>query len=194
MLFQRFKTLHKIETHKEVLYKFIILLSILVLYFGYLSIEYGILTGGVVAVLTWSFFVLCTPVADAGFLLDFPIRLLFGFRMLYSEILVWSIALAINGYAILYNQEAYDKSLLTMLLKKIILTPFPYWSVVFLSGVGTFLSIYFGDEMLDVLRHRDRVKYHQHSFKLKLVGFVSLFMLIFFSYYFLLESLNIQIN
>ena len=123
MLFQRFKTLHKIETHKEVLYKFIILLSILVLYFGYLSIEYGILTGGVVAVLTWSFFVLCTPVADAGFLLDFPIRLLFGFRMLYSEILVWSIALAINGYAILYNQEAYDKSLLTMLLKKIILTP-----------------------------------------------------------------------
>lgn len=194
MLFQRFKSLHKIETHKEVLYKFLILSGILVFYFGYLSVEYGILTGGIVAVLTWSFFVLCTPVADAGFLLDLPIRLLFGFRMLYSEILVWGIAIAINSYAILYNQEAYDKTLLTMLLKKIILTPFPYWSVVFLSGIGTFLSIYFGDEMLDVLRHRDCVKYHQHSFKLKLVGFISLFLLIFFSYYFLLESLNIQID
>ncbi|MBT5186316.1 MAG: hypothetical protein HOH19_06005 [Kordiimonadaceae bacterium] len=194
MLFHRFKSLHKIETHKEILYKFLILLSILILYFGYMSIEYGILTGGLVAALTWSFFVLCTPIADAGFLLDLPIRLLFGFRMLYSEILVWVIAIALNGYAILYNQEAYDKTIVTMLFKKILLTPFPYWSVLVLSGIGTFLSIYFGDEMLDVLRHRDRVKYHQHAFKLKLIGLISLFLLIFLAYYFLLESLNLQID
>ena len=145
-------------------------------------------------VLTWSFFVLCTPIADAGFLLDLPIRLLFGFRMLYSEILVWGIALIINGSAILYNQEAYDRTVLTALFKKIILTPFPYWSVFLLSGIGTFLSIYFGDEMLDVLRHRDRVQYHQHAFKMKLVGLISLFLLIFFAYYILLGSLNIQLN
>mgnify|MGYP000701735568 CR=1 FL=1 len=194
MLFHKFKSLHKIETHKEVLYKFLILLSVLVLYFIYLSVEYGILTGGTVAILTWSFFVLCTPVADAGFLLDLPIRLLFGFRMLYSEIIVWSIAIFINSYALLYSQAAYDKTVLTLLLKKILLTPFPFWSVFLLSGVGTFLSIYFGDEMLDVLRHRDRVKYHQHAFKMKIVGLIGLFLLIFFAYYFLLESLNIQIN
>lgn len=194
MLFNRFKTLHKIKTHREVLYKFLILLSILALYFGYLSIEYGILTGGLVAALTWSFFVLCTPVADAGFLLDLPIRILFGVRMLISEVLVWAIAIAINGYAILYNQAAYDKTVLTVLFKEIILTPYPYWSVFILSGIGTFLSIYFGDEMLDVLRHRDRVKYHEHAFKWKLVGLISLFLLIFFAYYLLLDTLNIQIN
>ncbi|MDG1996331.1 MAG: hypothetical protein P8J14_07555 [Emcibacteraceae bacterium] len=194
MLFNRFKTLHKIKTHREVLYKFLILLSILALYFGYLSIEYGIFTGGLVAALTWSFFVLCTPVADAGFLLDLPIRVLFGVRMLISEVLVWAIAIAINGYAILYNQAAYDKTVLTVLFKEIILTPYPYWSVFILSGIGTFLSIYFGDEMLDVLRHRDRVKYHEHAFKWKLVGLISLFLLIFFAYYLLLDTLNIQIN
>ena len=43
------------------------------LYFVYLVYEYGIEDGGMVTLLTWSFFVLCTPVADAGFLLDFPI-------------------------------------------------------------------------------------------------------------------------
>ncbi|MBL4601454.1 MAG: hypothetical protein JKY84_01780 [Emcibacteraceae bacterium] len=188
-----FKTLHKIETHREVLYKFLILLSIIAAYFGYLSYEYGLMTGGIVAILTWSFFVLCTPVADAGFLLDFPIRLLFGIRMLYSEILVWSIAGAINIYALLYNQEAYDKTVLTMLFKKILLNPNPYWSVLLLSGFGTFLSIYFGDEMLDVFKHRDRVKYHQHAFKLKLIGLIGLFLLIFIAYYFLLESLQIQL-
>lgn len=186
--------LHKTETHREVLFKFLLLLSVLVLYFFYLSNEYGLVTGGIVAALTWSFFVLCTPVADAGFLLDFPIRLLFGVRMLYSEILVWAIAIGINAYAFTYGQTSYDKTTLTLLLKKIIITPYPYWSIIILSGTGTFLSIYFGDEMLDVIRHRDRVKYHEHAFKLKLVAVISLFTLIFFAYYFLLDSLQIQID
>ncbi|MBL4894070.1 MAG: hypothetical protein JKY59_04250, partial [Emcibacter sp.] len=59
---------------------------------------------------------------------------------------------------------------------------------------GTFLSIYFGDEMLDVFRHRDRIKYHQHGFKLKFVGVISLFALIFLAYYFLLDGLEIQLD
>ncbi len=192
MLLHRLFELRKIETHKEVLLKFLILLAILVGYFTYLSYEYGMLTGGIVAALTWSFFVLCTPIADAGFLLDFPIRLLFGFRMLYSEILVWTIAISLNTYALIGNPEAYDKTVLTTLFKKILLTPYPYWSVIILSAVGTFLSIYFGDEMLDVFKHKDRIKYHQHGFKLKVVGLVSLYLLIFFCYYLLLESFNIQ--
>ncbi|NOZ67230.1 MAG: hypothetical protein GXP00_12200 [Alphaproteobacteria bacterium] len=188
------KQFHKTETHREVVLKFLLLLGVLILYFGYLSYEYGLLTGGIVAALTWSFFVLCTPVADAGFLLDFPIRLIFGIRMLYSEVLVWAIAISLNLYALAYNSAAYDKTILTVLFKKILTTPYPYWSIIILSGIGTFLSIYFGDEMMDVFRHRDRVKYHRHGFKLKFIGIVSLFALIFLAYYFLLESLNIQLD
>jgi len=190
----KFKHLHKIETHREVLIKFLILLGILVLYFSYLSYEYGLLTGGIVAVISWSFFVLCTPIADAGFLLDFPIRLLFGIRMLYSEILVWIIAISINLYALIYNPQAYDKTILTILFMKILTNPIPYWSIIILSGIGTYLSIYFGDEMLDVFKHRDRTKYHQHSFKLKLIGILALFLLIFLSYYKLLDSLQVQLS
>ncbi len=189
-----FKQLHKIETHREVVVKFLLLLGVLILYFGYLSYEYGLLTGGIVAALTWSFFVLCTPVADAGFLLDFPIRLTLGIRMLYSEILVWGVAIFINLYALSYNSSAYDKTALTAMFREIITTPYPCWSIIFLSGTGTFLSIYFGDEMLDVFRHKDRVKYHQHAFKLKVIGILSLFILIFFAYYFLLNSMHINLN
>jgi hypothetical protein len=133
-------------------------------------------------------------VADAGFLLDFPIRLIFGIRMLYSEILVWVIAISINLYALSYSSVSYDKTILTTLLKKILITPYPFWSIIFLSGLGTFLSIYFGDEMMDVFRHRDRVKYHKHGFKLKLIGIISLFALIFLAYYFLLNGLHIDLN
>lgn len=187
-----YKKLHKHETHKEVLIKFLLLIGVLGLYFAYLSFEYGFATGGIIAAITWSFFVLCTPVADAGFLLDFPIRLLLGFRMLYSEILVWAIAAAINIYALTVIPEAYDNTILTALFKKILITPYPYWSILVISGVGTFLSIYFGDEMLDVLKHRDRAKYHQHAFKLKIVGVFGLFAIIFAAYYFLLNSLEIS--
>ncbi len=186
------KKLHKRETHRELLIKFILLVGLLITYFGYLSYEYGLLTGGIVALLTWSFFVLCTPVADAGFLLDFPMRLLFKIRMVHSEIFVWTVAISLNVYALIYRSSSYDKTFLTILFKKILLNPIPYWGIILLSCCGTFISIYFGDEMLDVIRHRDRVKYHQHSFILKVIGVIGLFVLIFMSYYFLLESLDIH--
>ncbi|MBL4801796.1 MAG: hypothetical protein JKY45_07860 [Emcibacter sp.] len=189
-----FRKFHKVETHREVVLKFLLLLCVLVSYFSYLTYEYGFQTGGMVAALTWSFFVLCTPVADAGFLLDFPIRLILGIRMLYSEIFVWAVAIFINIYALSAGAAAYDKTILTTLLKKILVTPYPYWSIILLSGLGTFLSIYFGDEMLDVFKHRDRVKYHQHAFKLKFIGILSLFALIFLAYYFLLDGLQIHLE
>ncbi|MCP5380929.1 MAG: hypothetical protein H6912_01040 [Kordiimonadaceae bacterium] len=190
----KFKLQHHMETHRETLYKFLILLAVLILYFSYLSYEYGILTGGIVSAITWSFFVLCTPIADAGFLLDFPIRLLFGIRMFHSELLVWTIAFSINGYTLYDDPAIYDKTVLTALLKKIILTPYPYWSIIILSGIGTFYSVYFGDEMLDVFRHRDRQKFHEHGFKYRLIGAITLFALIFAAYYFLLSKLQIEVS
>src|SRR5210317_404217 len=96
----------KKETHpkKQLLHKFLMLCVLLAAYFSYLSFQYGVMTGGIASALTWYFFVLCTPIADAGFLLDFPLRLLFGIRMLISEIIVWIIAIGINIYALIFNE------------------------------------------------------------------------------------------
>ena len=78
-----FKSLLLSKHTQEQTVKYALLLCVLLAYFGYLSYEYGFASGGIVAGLTWSFFVLCTPVADAGFLLDFPVRLLTGMRMIF---------------------------------------------------------------------------------------------------------------
>lgn len=72
----------------QIVIKFVILSGILIGYLGCLSYEYGTDTGGISVLLTWIFFVLCTPVADVGFLLNFPLWLLFGIRMMASEIAV----------------------------------------------------------------------------------------------------------
>lgn len=179
--------------HKEVLIKFILLLSVLFGYFIYLSWKFDIGTGGIIALLTWSFFVLCTPIADAGFLLDFPLRLLFGVRMVISEMVVWACAITINGLALTYARDAYQKTVLTFLFEKILTTPVPYWLIIIISCIGTFLSVRLGDELMDVAQHSDRVWHHKHGLTHTLLMYAGFFLLAFWGYHYLIESLDIKI-
>lgn len=175
----------------QVITKFILLCALFAGYFGYLCYVYDVATGGVAALLTWSFFVLCTPIADAGFLLDFPLRLLFGIRMVISEIAVWAIALGLNAATLIWGPGYYDTTIVTEFLHRIIVHPFPYWGVIILSGLGTFLSIRFGDELMDVVHHRDRSFFHSHHFKHELVLF-AFFLLVLFSYFELIASVGLD--
>lgn len=161
-------------------------------YFTYLSFEYGLMTGGVASLLTWCFFVLCTPIADAGFLLDFPLRLLFGIRMVLSEIAVWIIAITINITSLAYFPQYYDTTPLTKVFHVILTTPFPYWSVIILSATGTFLSIRFGDELMDVLHHKDRNLFHRHGYIQEMIIMIVVFVLVIIGYYELIASLGID--
>ncbi len=179
-------------TKKQVVIKFVLLLLILLGYFGYLSWEFDLATGGLVALITWSFFVLCTPVADAGFLLDFPLRLLLGIRMFISEIFVWIVAITINIFALSFAPNIYQTTLVTSLFEKIITTPWPYWSIILLSGIGTFLSIRFGDELMNVASHKDRALHHKHGFVHSLILYAGIFTLIFIGYHHVVVSLGIK--
>ncbi len=179
--------------HRQVLIKFLLLIALLACYFGYLSYKYDLATGGIASALTWSFFVLCTPVADAGFLLDFPLRLIFGIRMVISEIAVWVIAISLNLVSLTWFDDYYDKTLLTSVLHQILLHPWPYWGIIGLSAIGTFLSIRFGDELMDVLHHRDRSLFHKHGLKFEIVVVIFLIAIVF-AYYELIASLGIDVE
>jgi len=183
------------HTHpkKQLVYKFLLLCLLMVSYFLYLSFKYDVMTGGVASLLTWTFFVLCTPIADAGFLLDFPLRLILGIRMLFSEIVVWALAISINGFSLVYFSEYYETTLLTRLLYEILTTPFPYWSVIFLSGLGTFLSIQIADELMDVMHHRDREFFHSHAFKHEII-MIMFFLMVLVGYYELIASLGLKFD
>jgi len=187
--------INKNEKHpkKRLLYKFVLLCILLVGYFSYLSIQYDLTTGGIASAITWSFFVLCTPIADAGFLLDFPLRLLFGIRMLLSEIVVWALAITINIVSLLYFVEFYQTTKLTRVFYSILTNPYPYWSVILLSGAGTFLSIRFADELMDVARHSDREFFHRHGIKHKIVMII-FFVFILIGYYEVIALLGIETN
>jgi len=190
----KIKNLFLHKTQHQPLIKFLLILAVFTAYFFYLSIKFDIATSGFVALLTWSFFVLATPIADAGFLLDFPLRLILGIRMLISEIFVWVVAISTNIVTLIFVPSLYEKTFLTSLLKKILTHPYPYWIIIILSGIGTFLSIRFGDELMDVVSHKERILHHKHGFKLELIIFVTIFVLVIASYYYLLESLGIVLE
>jgi hypothetical protein len=181
----------KHTTHGESLFKFIALISIVVAYFLYMSWKYDASTGLGVSVLTWSFFVLCTPVADGGFILAFPIRLLFKIKMSYTQVVLWFVAIAINVFYFTSSPNTYDLTFITKLLKHILSEPYPYWSILMISALGTFLSIYFGDEMMDVASHKDRENNHRHGAKYRIILVLGLGILTVVAYYYLLSSLNV---
>lgn len=182
------------SARRQVFIKFFLLCLVLLGYVGYLTWLYDFRTGSVAALLTWSFFVLCTPVADAGFLLDFPLRLLFGIRMVLSELVVWGIAIGINVLALLAFPNDYQTTMLTRLMYAIMTTPWPYWSVVVISGAGTFLSIRFGDELMDVLHHHERHHYHKHGFKHELLVLAFAFAISLVAYYEVIVKLGIEMG
>lgn len=158
---------HQLKAHTP--FRFLGLLAVLVGYFLYISHQYDFATGGMVSALTWSFFVLCTPVADAGFLLDFPIRLLFGLKMYVTEMMVWGLAFLINISMLTLNPDVYQTTALTQIFHKILTQPNPYWIIIVLCGIGTFLSVYFGDEVMDKVTHKGEKVPHHLGFGLRLV-------------------------
>lgn len=184
---------HNNETHSESLFKFLALISILVAYFLYMSWKYDASTGLGVSILTWSFFVLCTPIADGGFILAFPIRLLFKVKMSFTQIVLWFVAIGINIVYMTASPSSYDLTFITKLLKHILSEPYPYWSILIISALGTFLSIFFGDEMMDVATHKERNMNHRHGLKYRSLIVLGLGGLTVVAYYYLLSSLNVTL-
>lgn len=179
------------ETKRHVLKRFLLVLAVSIFYFIFVSLEYGLSNGLIVTFLTWSFFVFCTPIADAGFLLDFPVRLIAKIRMIYSEVCVWIISFLLNAYFITFNPDIYERTMLLRLFKHILLHPI-FWTIIILSAIGTFMSIYFGDELIDVAMHKERKKYTAHKNKYKLILSLFVIITVIFLYTILLTKLNLK--
>ncbi len=182
------------ETGKHAFVKFLYVLLIFLIYALFVISKYGAEQGIAIAALTWSFFVFCTPIADAGFLLAFPIRLITGTRMLYVQLFAYLIAFLIVLVSFLYFPAFFEKTLILKLFKLIILTPIPYWSILILSFIGTLASIYFGDELMDVTKHIHRKKYHKHALKYEFVLTLGIILLTIALYKVLIDQFSINID
>lgn len=183
------------ELHEHPMIRFVIVFSLLAGYFIFASLKFGADQGLLISLLTWSFFVLCTPIADAGVLIDLPLRLFLGVRMIFSELFVWLFAISANIVSLIIFPSIYETTILLSLFQYILSHPLPYWGIVLLSALGTFMSVLFGDELIDVAsEHKDKRHHHRnHKAKHHLLLFLFLIILVLILYDFLLNSLGIQI-
>lgn len=181
------------ETKRKVLFKFLLIVLVFFIYLFFVSERYGIENGLFITLLTWSFFVLCTPIADAGFLVDFPLRMITRIRMSFSEIFVYSAAILLNLYTFFLHPEMYSKTKILSIFKHILETPFPFWGIIVISAIGTFVSVEFGDELLDKVRHSERKIYHKHKHRHRLIILAFIFVLAFILYDFLLKGLGVDL-
>jgi len=186
------KALINDETKRATLVRFLIGFAILFTYTAFLIVKYGP-SGITLGAITWSAFVLATPVADGGLLLDFPVRLITGMRMIYSEILVWIVAISLNIQILITNPHVYSETLITSTFYKILINPWPYWIIIAIAAIGTFISIFFGDELLDVVFHKDRKKYLKHHIVYKTVAALFSIFLFYFIYKEFLSLFGLQI-
>ena len=113
--------------------------------------------------------------------------------MIYSEMFIWVIAFLINLSALIFIPQIYQTTVFLKLFEHILLNPIPFWGIIIVSAIGTFMSVYFGDELIDVSLHRHRDKYHKHVLKYQLVLFAFIILASILLYYYLLEVFDISI-
>lgn len=148
---------HAKLSHRQTdLLRFAAVLLVVVLYTIVSIRSYGVAQGLSVTALTWAFFVFATPIADGGFLVAFPIRLITGFRMLYTQFVVWTVGILLVAYYLYFSPEVFEKSALLQLFYAILTTPWPLGIILILSGIGTYISIRFDDEVVDVAASKQR--------------------------------------
>ena len=132
-----------------------------------------------------------SPFPDAGILIDFPMRLISGIKMLYSEIVVSVVAIVIVIFTFFKLPTIYNKIGLLSLFKEILVKPIPYWGIMILSSIGTFLLIYLADKLIDP--EKKKKKHVSFLLKHKTKIFLILSIIIIVIYYFLLSNLGVKI-
>lgn len=182
--------------HAHGIKKFLLLILILGVYATYVVSKFGVHDGLSATALTWAFFVTCTPIADAGFIIDFPVRVLLGVKMIWAELAVWLIAGGVVIYNLLYNAMVFESMAVLQLFKEILTMPWPLWMIIVTSAVGTFLSIYIGDQIYTLVQqHRHRHTKHKRRLQRKrLIIELIIFFLVVAIYFLLLEQANIHIG
>ena len=181
------------KTKKSQFIRFFLVLLVVLAYIGFAIYRYGFSHGLSVTALTWAFFIFATPIADAGFLVAFPVRLLIGLRMLTSQIIVWVIGAVIVGGFLLFDPSSFHTTGITRLFYAVLTTPWPLWLILILSAVGTFLNIKFDDTLYDVAASKHK-KSSLHSSAGRVGITIGIFAVTILLYVVLLRWTNIPIS
>jgi hypothetical protein len=136
--------------------KFVSVLIIVILYAAYVMHKYGLSNGVEITLLTWCFFVFGTPVADAGGLVAFPVRVFTNNPMYNTQLWVYLVATVITGYYAVFHKDKFAFTVVGRILYKMVTQPLSLYGVIIVvSLVGTLISAYLEDSVYSYLVYRE---------------------------------------
>lgn len=173
----------------ESLIKFIILLVLFILYYFYISTKIGFKNGIHSIILTWCSLVLCTPLSDAGFIIDFPLILFFNIPMVITQLFVFFLSIVIVLFYIFYSNliEHFKKTFVLKNFYKVLSIPYPWYFLILISQIGTFASVKIYDTIYFYFTEKNKKK--NPFLTKKFIIVFSIFILSWIIWYFITKSL-----
>jgi len=171
------------EVHDHHMERCIFAIVLLLAYLTLAVYKYGAEDGVGITVLTWAFFVLLTPVPFADLILELPLRLVTRAKMVVTHVFVWGAGALIVTTSILMAPDLFQTTTLLSIFYHVIMNPVPYWSLLFLCGMGTFLSVYIADEIMDEVEEHMKHHHRKHMSVLHMSAALLVFVGIVLAYW-----------
>ena len=162
--------------YDSVVIMFILLMVFFIFYNGFYK-------GCIKSLFVWSFFVLCTPVPEAGLLISLPLKRYFGFKMDVSQFAVSLFACMLLFYFYCIEQKIIKNNLIGNLFLGLI--NYKYYSIIFISVISSVLTSNLLDNIINHFINKDEIN---HLY-LK-IGTIFVFILIYI--YLLNNLLNVM--
>jgi hypothetical protein len=115
--------------------------------------------------LTWAFLVFLTPMPLAGVLIELPLKFLTKHSMMKIQAIVWGTGLAITISALAFFPQAFSSTSILVLFLHVLSNPFPYWGLLGLCAMGTFISVHLIDDVVDEVKDE---MHHKHRKRMSL--------------------------
>lgn len=173
-----------IKKQKTYLYIYDVLVILFLFLLMFYIIYNGYVKGCVMGIFTWAFFIICTPIPEAGLLITLPLKRYFNISIHISQIFVSLIALSILSYLYLNENKTINKCILGKLF--IFLINYKYYSVIIISILCSIFTSEFIDNIIDNYINKEKI--NNIHFKL---GFIAFLIII---YSILMNSLINKIN
>ena len=158
----RLRTINKV--HLKIIY-FLLTILLLTLYTKPLIPKFGLRTSIHITFLSWSFLVLCFPLARGKILIKIPYELIFKSKLAIPELVAWPLAI-IGNFIMYYRSPAsYLKTYVTTLFFNILTNPWPFWIMIIVCAIATFYTAF-----LRVSTKKHRAKYKTFGVLLVLIS------------------------
>jgi hypothetical protein len=145
------------KLNKTYLYIYDVVVIMFILLMVFFIFFNGFYKGCIKSLFVWSFFILCTPVPEAGLLISLPLKRYFGFKMELSQIVVSLFACMIIFYFYCVEQKIIKNNLIGNLFLGLI--NYKYYSIIFISVISSVLTSNLLDNIINHFINKDEINY-----------------------------------